>query len=178
MKKLIITIIAMQLLAFGVQAQNSAIASLFDKYADNEDFTKVSINSKMFDLFTEFEPDDPDTKEMANAISKLKGLKILAADSIGNAQKYYKEAKASIQKSNFEELMSIRDGKDDMIFMIQEEGGKISELLMLVGGDYKFVAMSLFGEIDLKQISKLSKGMKIDGMQYLENIDEKKESNK
>ncbi|MEK6482207.1 DUF4252 domain-containing protein [Catalinimonas sp. 4WD22] len=174
MKKLIITIIAMQLLAFGVQAQNSAIASLFDKYADNEDFTKVSINSKMFDLFTEFEPDDPDTKEMANAISKLKGLKILAADSVGNAQKYYKEAKASIQKSNFEELMSIRDGKDDMIFMIQEEGGKISELLMLVGGDYKFVAMSLFGEIDLKQISKLSKGMKINGMQYLENIDEKK----
>lgn len=168
----------MQVLAFGVQAQNSAIASLFDKYADNEDFTKVSINSKMFDLFTEFEPDDPDTKEMTNAISKLKGLKILAADSIGNAQKYYKEAKASIQKSNFEELMSIRDGKDDMIFMIQEEGGKISELLMLVGGDYKFVAMSLFGEIDLKQISKLSKGMKIDGMQYLENIDEKKESNK
>lgn len=174
MKKLIITIIAMQLLAFGVQAQNSAIASLFDKYSDNEAFTKVSINSKMFDLFTEFEPDDPDTKEMANAISKLKGLKILAADSIGNAQKYYKEAKASIQNSNFEELMSIRDGKDDMVFMIQEEGGKISELLMLVGGDYNFVAMSLFGEIDLKQISKLSKGMKINGMEYLENIDEKK----
>ncbi|MDF9796158.1 hypothetical protein OKW21_001421 [Catalinimonas alkaloidigena] len=174
MKKLIITIIAMQLLAFSVQAQNSAIASLFNKYADNEDFTKVTINSKMFDLFTEFEPDDPDTKEMANAISKLKGLKILAADSIGNAQKYYKEAKASIQNSKFEELMSIRDGKDDMIFMIQEEGGKISELLMLVGGDYKFVAMSLFGEIDLKQISKLSKGMNINGMEYLENIDEKK----
>lgn len=174
MKKLIITIIAIQLLAFGVQAQNSAIASLFDKYADNEAFTKVTINSKMFDLFTEFEPDDPDTKEMANAISKLKGLKILAADSIGNAQKYYKEATASIKNSNFEELMSVRNGKDDMIFMIQEEGGKISELLMLVGGDHKFVAMSLFGEIDLKQISKLSKGMKIDGMQYLENIDEKK----
>ena len=174
MKKLIITIIAMQLLAFGVQAQNSAIASLFDKYADNEAFTKVTINSKMFDLFTEFEPDDPDTKEMANAISKLKGLKILAADSIGNAQQYYKEAQASIRNSKFEELMSVRDGKDDMVFMIQEEGGKISELLMLVGGDHKFVAMSLFGEIDLKQISKLSKGMKIDGMQYLENIDEKK----
>jgi hypothetical protein len=174
MKKLIITIIVMQLLAFGVQAQNSAIASLFDKYADNEAFTKVTINSKMFDLFTEFEPDDPDTKEMANAISKLKGLKILAADSIGNALQYYKEAQASIRNSNFEELMSVRDGKDDMVFMIQEEDGKISELLMLVGGDHKFVAMSLFGEIDLKQISKLSKGMKIDGMQYLENIDEKK----
>lgn len=174
MKKLIITIIAMQLIAFAVQAQNSSIASLFDKYADNEAFTKVTVNSKMFNLFTEFEPDDPDTKEMAQAISKLKGLRILAADSITNASKYYREAKASIQKSNMEELMSIRDGKDDMVFLIQEEGGKISELLMLVGGDYKFIAMSLFGEIDLKQISKLSKGMKINGMQYLENIDEGK----
>ena len=47
----------------------------------------------------------------------------------------------------------------------------IGELLMLVGGDHQFVAMDLFGEIDLKQISKLSKGMNMKGMEYLENID-------
>ena len=171
MKRLIITIAAFHLLALTVNAQDNAIASLFDKFADDEDFTKVTITSKMFSLFTEFEPEDPDTKELTEAISKLKGLKILASDSIANAKQYYQDATSQIRNSNFEELMSVRDGSEDMLFMIQEEGGKISEMVMLVGGADKFVAMSLYGEIDLKQISKLSKGLKVNGMEYLENID-------
>jgi len=171
MKRLFIIIIAIQLIALGVNAQDNVLAPLFDKYADDEAFTKVTITSKMFSLFTEFEPEDPDTKELTEAISKLKGLKILASDSVDNARRYFKDATSQVRKSKMEELMSVRDGTDDMLFMIQEDGGKISELVMLVGGDNKFVAMSLYGEIDLKQISKISKGMKIDGMKYLENID-------
>lgn len=171
MKKLIITISIAYLTAFQVNAQDAAISSLFDKYADNEELTKVNISQKMFSLFTNLEPDDPETKELADAISKLKGVKILASDSIADGRKYYREASRSIQKSQFEELMSVRDGDKDMVFMIKESGGIINELLMLVGGDHQFVAMDLFGEIDLKQISKLSKGMNMKGMKYLENID-------
>ena len=171
MKKLIIITIIGYLVAFQVNAQDAAITSLFDKYADNEELTKVNVSQKMFSLFTELEPDDPDTKELTEAISKLKGVKILASDSVADARKYYREATKNISKTNFEELMSVRDGDKDMVFMIKEEGGIISELLMLVGGEHQFVAMDLFGEIDLKQISKLSKGMNMKGMEYLENID-------
>ncbi len=172
MKKLLITLSIGYLTAFQVNAQDAAISSLFDKYADNEELTKVNISQKMFSLFTNLEPDDPETKELANAISKLKGVKILASDSIANGRKYYREASQNIRKSQFEELMSVRDGDKDMVFMIKESGGIINELLMLVGGDHQFVAMDLFGEIDLKQISKLSKGMNMKGMEYLENIDQ------
>lgn len=172
MKKLLITLSIGYLTAFQVNAQDAAISSLFDKYADNEELTKVNISQKMFSLFTNLEPDDPETKELANAISKLKGVKILASDSIANGRKYYQEASKNIRKSQFEELMSVRDGDKDMVFMIKESGGVINELLMLVGGDHQFVAMNLFGEIDLKQISKLSKGMNMKGMEYLENIDQ------
>lgn len=172
MKKLIIITAIGYLAAFQVNAQDAAIASLFDKYADNEELTKVNISQKMFSLFTNLEPDDPETKELANAISKLKGVKILASsDSTINGMKYYREATKNIQKSRFEELMSVRDGDKDMVFLIKENGGIINELLMLVGGEHQFVAMDLFGEIDLKQISKLSKGMNMKGMEYLENID-------
>lgn len=171
MKKLIMIISIGCLTAFQVNAQDAAISSLFDKYADNEELTKVNISQKMFSLFTNLEPDDPETKELADAISKLKGVKILASDSIADGRKYYREAAKNIRESQFEELMSVRDGDKDMVFMIKESGGIINELLMLVGGDHQFVAMDLFGEIDLKQISKLSKGMNMKGMEYLENID-------
>jgi hypothetical protein len=178
MKKLIITIIALQIIAFGVQAQDSAISDLFDKYQDDERFTKVSVSSRMFELFTEFDPEDPDAKELTEAMSKLKGLKILAADSISGGGKLYREARSDVQKSNFEELMSVRDGDQDVLFMIKEEGDIITEMLMLVGGQQEFVAMSLYGEIDLKTISKLSRGMKINGMKYLENIEEQEKNGK
>jgi len=171
MKRLILIIAAAQLLALAVNAQDIALAPLFDKYADNEELTKVTVTSKMFSLFTELDPEDPETKELTEAISKLKGLKILASDSITNADKYFKDATSQVRKSNLEELMSVRDGKENMLFMIQEDAGKISELVVLVGGDNKFVAISLYGEIDLKQISRISKGMKVDGLKYLENID-------
>lgn len=130
----------------------------------------------MFSLFTELEPNDPNEKELAEAISKLKGLKVLAADSITNGKKYFVEAAGAI-KGSYEELMSVKNASEDVQFMIRETGGKISELLMLVGGNDKFFIMSLYGEIDLKQISKLSGAMKIKGMEYLNQMDDKGKKN-
>lgn len=79
-----------------------------------------------------------------------------------------------IPKSEFEELMSVRDKDKDMKFYIKEAGGKISELVMVAGGNDEFMILSLFGEIDLKQVSKISKKMNIDGLENLENIKDKK----
>lgn len=168
MKKLTLTfaLVAFSMLAF---AQGEPFNKFYAKYADNEQFTQVTVTSKMFSLFTNIEAGDPNEKEVIDAMSKLKGLKVLAADSSQDARKFYKEAAAGFAGSAYEELMSVKNGKDDMKFMIKEANGKISELLMLVGGDTKFFFLSLYGEIDLKQISKISKSMNIDGMQYLEN---------
>lgn len=171
MKKLVITALAL-FVSVATFAQSEAFTKFYNKYADNEQFTQVTVTSKMFSLFTEIEGETPEDKEVLEAISKLKGLKVLAADSIKDGRKYYKEAFAGINGTGFEELMTVRDGKDDMKFMIKETGGKISELLMLVGGDTKFVFISLYGEIDLKQMSKMSKSLNIGGMQYLQNLDE------
>ena len=42
---------------------------------------------------------------------------------------------------------------------------------MVLGGEHEFLLLSLVGDIDLKQISKLSKSMDIDGFQNLEKLD-------
>jgi hypothetical protein len=51
--------------------------------------------------------------------------------------------------------------------------GKINELVMVMGSNEDFMVMSLFGEIDLKQVSKLGRKMDIDGLQQLEKIKDK-----
>ncbi len=148
------------------------ISKFFSKYQNDETFTNVTISSKMFGLFTQMEVTNAEDQEVLDAISKLKGLKILAKENAENSRALYKEAMLLIPKQ-FEELMSVRDKDKDMKFMIQENGGKISEMLMVVGGEKEFMIMSLIGEIDLKQVSRIGSKMNIKGLENLENIDKK-----
>ena len=72
--------------------------------------------------------------------------------------------------------MTVRDKDNDMKFLIKEENGVITELVMVMHGDNEFFLLSLIGDIDLKQISRLSKSMSIDGFEHLKNIDKDNEN--
>jgi hypothetical protein len=157
-------------------AQSDAITKFFNKYATDESFTQVTVSSKMFSLFTEMEAETPEDKEVLEAISKLKGLRILAKDDTRDARTLYQEAFTLIPAADYEELMSVRDDNKDMKFMIRENGGKIAELLMVLGGADEFMVLSLFGEIDLKQISRIGRRMNVSGLENLEKMNKKPNS--
>lgn len=171
MKKFI-AIVGLMIIASGAFAQD-AISKFFSKYQSDETFSQVTVSSKMFGLFTNMEADSPEDKEILDAISKLKGLRILAKQDARNARTLYKEAFGLIPTKEYEELMSVRDKDKDMKFMIKENSGKISELLMVVGGNEEFMVMSLFGEIDLKQISRIGKKMNVSGLEHLDKMNKK-----
>jgi hypothetical protein len=173
MKKILAIAFVMVTLT-AAQAQD-AISKFFSKYQTDESFTQVNISSKMFSLFTNMEADTPEDKEVLEAISKLKGLRILRKDNTSDARSLYKEAFALVPAKEFEELMSVRDKEQDMKFFIKENGGKISELVMIMGGIDDFMVMSIFGEIDLKQVARMGKKMNVDGLEKLQKIDDKKE---
>jgi len=162
-----ILMIALVFLASGMFAQGNVITSYFDKYADNDDFTKVSVSSKMFSMFTEMEPGTEAEKEFMEAVSKLKGLKIVMTDSVADAMQLYKKACADVRKAGYDELMTVSDPDQSMLFSIKENNGIIQELIMVVGGGNKFVLLSLYGEIDLKNISKIARDMKVQGLEDL-----------
>lgn len=170
MKHLIILIAAC--ISISAHAQNDVVTKLFNDYYSDENFTKISVSSKMFELFTQIEPGDKDEDAIIEAISKLKGLKVIAADSVGNAKKLYTDAVKKISAGGYDELMEVKDAKENMKFMIQEKGGIINELVMVVGGNKSFFILSLYGEIDLKKIAKLSKSMNVKGMEYLKQLDD------
>jgi hypothetical protein len=181
MKK-IVAVVVLMIVMSGAYAQD-AISKFFSKYQDDMSFTQVNVSGKMFSLFTNMEADSPDDKEVLNAISKLKGLRILRKENTSDARTLYKEAYALIPLKEFEELMSVRDKDADMKFYIKENAGKISELVMIMGGTKDFMVMSLFGEIDLKQVSRIGKKMDVKGLENLEKMnhhddkDEKKKTN-
>lgn len=155
------------------KAQGDAVTKFFSKYQDNAEFTQVTVSSKMFGLFTNMEVEKPEDKEILEAISKIKGLRVIAKDDARDSRELYKEA-LSIVPKDYEELMFVRDKDQDMKFLIKESGGKISELLMIAAGNDDFKMLSLFGEIDLKKVSKIGSKMSIDGLEHLRKMEKDK----
>ena len=173
MKKVIV-VMSMMLFSVAAMAQNDAVTRFFSKYQNDESFTYANISSKMFSMFTNLEMENKQDQEVASAISKLKGLRILQKEDARNARELYKEALSTIPTKEYEELMSVRDQDKDMKFYVKETSpGKIGELLMIMGGNDEFLVLTLFGEIDLKQVGKLGSKMEIDGLKNLEKLDNK-----
>lgn len=170
MKKL--AAIGMMIMVSWAAYGQNAISEYFSKYENDESFTNVTITSRMFGLFTDLEVEDKEDQEILDAISKLKGMKILAKDETTNGRKLYQDALAKLPKNQYDELMSVRDEEKNMKFMIKEKGKIISELVMVIGGDNEFFILSIFGEIDLKQIAKISSAMDIDGLEGLEKLND------
>ncbi len=156
-----------------LMAQGKVVTKYFDQFENDEKFVKVSISSKMFSMFTDLESGSEAEEEFLKAISKLKGLKMVVGDSVPDAAgKLYSQAVNDVKKAGFEELMSVKDAEENLYFSVMDEGGKITELMMVAGGREKFVVLSLFGEIDLKSIARMAREMQVDGLQPLEKLDE------
>jgi hypothetical protein len=178
MKKAMLVMV-MVVMAAVANAQSTVISKFFSKYDGDETFSQVTISGKMFSMMANLDGDTPEAKSMISAISKIRGLKILKKSEARNSRELYKEAMAMIPTNEFEELMTVRDKDKDMKFYTKEAGGKISELVMVMGGNDEFLVMSLFGEIDLKEMGKIGKSVNIDGLQNLDKIKDKdKDKNK
>jgi hypothetical protein len=174
MKKITIYLLVSFLCLTGVnvQAQSNAISKHFSQFQRDTSFTKVTVTSRMFSLFTEIEADDADEAQILEAMAKLKGIKAIVKNKSENSKKMYFDAIETIEKDGgYEELMTVEDAGENVQFMIREEGDVINELLMIIGGNNQFMVMTLYGEIDLNSIAKLSKVLKIKGMDAFQALD-------
>lgn len=159
-------------------AQENAIAKYFTDYQESDEFTKISVTGKMFSLFTELDAQSEDEKAILEAISKLKGIKGLVRENAENGNKMYAAAiKKMDADGSYEELMTVEDVKENIRFMIRDEGGTINELLMVRGAEREFMVMSLFGEIDLSTISKISRVMRVHGFDKFDMLGDDDDKN-
>ena len=84
MKK-IIGIVVIALMSASTYAQTDALDKYFSNYQQDENFTKVNISGKMFDLASFLESDDNDVQEFKDLVSGVESLKMLMNNEIGNS---------------------------------------------------------------------------------------------
>ncbi len=174
MKKISLVLI-IGLVGSSLLAQSNAVSKHFAQYQRDTSFTKVSVTSRMFSLFADIDAEDEDQAELLEAMSKLKGIKGLVNEDSGDSKSLYFDAVETIAEDGaYEELMTVEDASENVQFMIREEGDVIRELLMILGGNRQFVVMSLYGEIDLNSIVKLSKVFGVKGFEQFGKLDMEK----
>jgi hypothetical protein len=121
--------------------------------------------------------EDDDLEDVQDVFGKLTGIKILAVDdpeALGKGVNFFDEIMKDLPRGRYEELMVVKDSESDVVFLAREEDGVIIELLLIVGGEGdENVLISITGEIDLSTIAKLSETLDIEGMEKLENLEEK-----
>ena len=167
-----IFIICLMAFSSAAFAQADAIDKYFSKYVENDDFTSVFISPKMFELISRIDlsevDTDPEAKLVMEVVSDLKGLRVLTTEI--NPNERYKEAMSLINPSEYETLMTVKDGNEHVRFWVKDSGDIINELLLVVGGDDEFVLLSFVGNIDLAKISKLANQIDVKGAEHLQKI--------
>jgi hypothetical protein len=176
MKKLSFLVTTMFLFAsITMFAQESPTKKLFEKYGGKDGYTTVSISQELFGMFAEIDSDDPDAQEMKDMMSQLEGIQILMyeAGEEGDAElARFKEEISNVKANNYTELMVVKESDEEVKFLARKEGDKIGELLLLINNGKEAGFVSIVGLIDMNTVAKLSKTMKLEGMENLQKLEE------
>lgn len=177
MKKIAI-IIALIVAPMLASAQNA-----FDAFENENDVTSVIVTKNMFKLLSNMDLDstDPEAKEYLEMVNNLDNIKIFTTDNPAVAQRMTASVNKYVASAKgLGELMRVKDDGKNIKFYSKEGKNEnfVSELLMYMEGNIDgknmSVIMSITGNIDLKQISKLTKQLNVPGSDELKNIDKNK----
>ncbi|WP_103072240.1 DUF4252 domain-containing protein [Aquimarina sediminis] len=172
------------ILAFAVLPYVSMAQSNFDKYENMKDVSSVVVTSKMFKLLSklELDSDDAEVKEYMNLVENIKNIKVFATENKGVGQKMKADVTAYLKKnSSMEELMRINsDGKNVRFYSKPgRDDDHVSELFMFLDGVKErgdgpnTVVLTITGDIDLKQVSKIADHLNVPGGEELKNVKKK-----
>jgi hypothetical protein len=168
-----ILIIGAFLLCAGMNGQSNPVDQLFNKYSEQEGFTYVAISGRMLNFLGNLEAESkPD-----NVMLRLNSIRILSEnDSLSTSKvNFWDELSKKLDLSVYEEVMVVKEGKDVTKFLVKQNGKNISELLVISGGRGNNSIISIKGDINLKDLSEISKTTGIEELEGLEDYEKKKE---
>ena len=159
--------------------------SIFERFADYDDVSLVSISPKMFKMLGQLSIslDDPEAQEYIDMVSSIENFKVLISGNDEVTAAMSKWAAEQLSSKDLEELMTIKDADADVAFYVKsgKSDDRVEKLIMYVNGvnpeimkdsplgerPVETIILLIEGNIDLKQISKLTDQMSLPGGKQL-----------
>lgn len=145
--------------------------SVFDKFEDYDKVSSVIINQKTFKLMGDI--GEESDEEYLNLIKNINSLKVFATEDPKIAADMATAVAGYLKTAKLSELMRMKDKGNNVKIYVKEgkDDKHVKELFMFVKakGDSndQSVILTLTGDIDLNQISKLTKEMDLPGGEHL-----------
>ncbi|WP_062057891.1 DUF4252 domain-containing protein [Aquimarina longa] len=174
MKKITI-IIVLAMLPYISNAQNT-----FDKYENMKDVSSVVVTSKMFKLLSkiDLESKDSEVKEYMDLVENIRNIKVFATENKGIGQQIKTDVETYLKNSSMEELMRVNSEGKNVKFYSKpgKDEDHVSELFMFLDGindkgeGPSTVVLTITGNIDLKQVSKIANHLNVPGSEELKHV--------
>lgn len=156
MKHFFLLLLAMALITHAAHTQNDALNGFIEKYKNDKAFTYAFLSKDLFEVVTQTNIEEKDWKKLHNVVKNIGSLSILAADSIENTLPLYKEVLALVPTDVFDELLTVRDGKENVRIWAKTEESIVTDLILLVGSPDEFVLVCFAGNLELGNIAELA----------------------
>lgn len=168
------------ILAFTVLPYLSFAQSSFDKYENMKDVSSVVVTSKMFKLLSklDLQGDDTDVKDYMDLVENIENIKVFATENKGVAQKMKVDVTSYLKATSMEELMRVnQDGKNVKFYSKPgKDDNHVRELFMFLddgkqeAGVPNTVVLTITGDIDLRQVSKIAEHLNVPGGEELKKV--------
>lgn len=167
MKKVTLILTAI-FISVAAMAQPSSIEKVIKKYSGMEDVTTVNISPELFQIIS-----DMDVKDIADAeipFDKLTAVKVLAIENkeILAENNFYDEVTDGLNTDDYVEVLSVREGDEDVRMWMRTEGKQIREFLLVVSEPGEGVLVYIAGDFNLNDIEGLAE--EFGGLENIEGL--------
>jgi len=151
MKTLFLTCLTGFLFVLGACAQNPSFNRFFDRYADKDGFVTVKFTNLPAGILNDGEKD---------ADFRISSLRVLTVqdENLNTKLNFYNEIVPQINRSGYEELMSVKHNGEKTILLCKKDKKRITEVLFVSGGS-KNVMVEIIGSMSLEQAKNITNEM-------------------
>ncbi|RXJ50146.1 DUF4252 domain-containing protein [Gelidibacter gilvus] len=180
---------AVVVLALMIAPMVSFGQSFFNKYESMKGVTSGVISQKMFKMIATIDVDleDPEAQGFLDMVKKIESIKVLSTGDDNISSSLAADTEKYISSSKLDELMRFKDGNQTVKFYVKEgrDENHVKELLMFISGlkeltkdtkveingekrEIETILVSIVGDVDLREISKITSKMNVPGGEHLE----------
>jgi len=167
MKKLILSAL---IITMGVSlfAQPAGVDRLYYNYKGEEGVVALRIPGFLMKLAGSIADLDREEKQLLRSLRSVTVLTIEETDLYPDVN-FTEEIDLSRMKGGYQMLLEVHDGDEDVVIAAREKKGKITDLIVVVGGDEN-VLVHVRGRMDSNLLENLAEVAGVDELKFTAKI--------
>lgn len=131
-------------------AQALNYSSFFERYEGNKEFRTVVLGRKMMEMMSESTKD----REMRRTLAGIEHIRVITTTTYNEA--FVTDARAVATAPNYKLISTVSEGGREVSFYLRSSESGNNRLLMLSFSEGEWVVMGIYGEFDVRNISRLT----------------------